>query len=309
MASKRSLCLGGIKKVTLLHEEALARFQPFLKKAGFPVIYVMNSMGWPRSGHVSLFIDNEVMPVERKIRIIDLSSGKEVPAQITGKRNEGTYWVLEVSDVPALGYKAFKIEVTEDAASKRIDADSDAEVIENEYYRLVIDKPTGSIRSLFDKEMNQELADRENPYHIGQPVRETSAKRDVPPFIRTSVSNVRVEKGEMGRCGKALRYPPIWMVLKKVQGDPKGIDLEIRLYKNVKKVEFRYMAHKLIRTDPEALYVAFPFSLAGSRIVFETIGGKLETGTTIARILFGLECSTKFRCSSRKSGPDNRGQQ
>ncbi len=152
-----------LKKVTLLHEEALARFQPFLKKADFPVIYVMNSMGWPRSGHVNLFIDNEVMPVEKKIRIIDLSSGKEVPAQITGKRNEGTYWVLEVSDVPALGYKAFKIEVTEDAATKEIDADSDTEVIENEYYRIVIDKPTGSIGSLFDKEMKQELADPKIP--------------------------------------------------------------------------------------------------------------------------------------------------
>ena len=59
---------------------------------------------------------------------------------------------------------------------------------------------------------------------------------------------------------------------------PKGIELEIRLYKNVKKVEFKYMARKLIITDPEALYVAFPFSLPDSRIVFETIGGILTQG-------------------------------
>jgi hypothetical protein len=38
------------------------------------------------------------------------------------------------------------------------------------------------------------------------------------------------------------------------------------------------MAHKRIITDPEALYVAFPFSLPGSRIVFETIGGILSQG-------------------------------
>lgn len=41
-----------LKKVTLLNEEALARFQEFLKKADFPVIYVINSMGWKRSGDV-----------------------------------------------------------------------------------------------------------------------------------------------------------------------------------------------------------------------------------------------------------------
>jgi hypothetical protein len=46
----------------------------------------------------------------------------------------------------------------------------------------------------------------------------------------------------------------------------------------VKKIEFRYIAHKLIITDPEGLYVAFPFSLPGSRIVFETIGGILSQG-------------------------------
>jgi hypothetical protein len=38
------------------------------------------------------------------------------------------------------------------------------------------------------------------------------------------------------------------------------------------------MARKLIVTDPEALYVAFPFSLPDSRIVFETIGGILTQG-------------------------------
>jgi alpha-mannosidase len=38
------------------------------------------------------------------------------------------------------------------------------------------------------------------------------------------------------------------------------------------------MARKLIITDPEALYVTFPFSLPDSRIVFETIGGILTQG-------------------------------
>jgi alpha-mannosidase len=50
------------------------------------------------------------------------------------------------------------------------------------------------------------------------------------------------------------------------------------LYKDFKKVEFKYTAHKLILTDPEALYVSFPVSLPDSRIVFETIGGILSQG-------------------------------
>ena len=72
-----------------MHEEALARFQPYLKKADFPVIYVMNSMGWKRSGDVNLFVDYEVLPVGKKAQIIDLTTGKEVPAQLLTKRAKG----------------------------------------------------------------------------------------------------------------------------------------------------------------------------------------------------------------------------
>jgi len=266
-----------LKKVTLLNEEGLARIQEFLKKADFPVIYVINSMGWTRSGDVNLFVDYEVLPVNTKARIIDLATGKEVPAQVMTKRAEGAYWVIEVSDVPAMGVKALKIELLDQKATAVTGVNT--EVLENKFYKIIINKKTGAVSSLFDKELNQELADGQNPYNIGQPVKETSKERDVPPFTRTSASNVKIDKGINGAIWESVR---ITMDLegfeKGTEGSPQGIELEIRLFKNVKKVEFRYMARKLIITDPEALYVAFPFSLPDSRIVFETIGGTLTQG-------------------------------
>lgn len=266
-----------LKKVTLLNEEALARFQPFLKKANFPVIYVINSMGWSRSGNIEIFIDNQIIPVENKFKITDLTSGREVPAQILNRRREGAWWVLEVSDIPAMGCKALKVEVSTEPATK--EASSGTEVLENKFYKLVINKATGSISSLFDKELNQELIDSQNPYNMGQPVRETSAKRDIAPFNHTTVSNVKVDTGVSGNVWESVKISADLEGFDKgTEGSPKGIETEIRLYKNVKKIEFRYMAHKQIITDPEALYVAFPFSLPGSRIVFETIGGTLTQG-------------------------------
>jgi len=266
-----------LKKVTLLNEEALARFQPFLKKASFPVIYVINSMGWTRSGDIELFVDNEVIPIEKKARIIDLSTGKEVAAQAVTRRREGAYWVIEVEDIPALGYKALKIEVTsEPAVTETL---SGTELLENRFYKLTINKTTGSVSSLYDKDLDQDLVDIQNPYDIGQPVRETSAKRDAAPFNRTTVTNVKVEKGVSGSVWESVKISyDLEGFEKGIEGAPRGIEAEIRLYKNVKKIEFKYMAHKLILTDPEALYVAFPFSLPDSRIVFETIGGILTQG-------------------------------
>ena len=55
---------------------------------------------------------------------------------------------MEVEDIPAMGYKALKIELTSDSAP--IMQTQETEVLENKYYKLVIDKNTGSISSLFD---------------------------------------------------------------------------------------------------------------------------------------------------------------
>jgi alpha-mannosidase len=290
-----------LKKVTLLNEEALARFQEFLKKADFPVIYVINSMGWTRSGDIQIFIDNEVVPVENKVKIIDLASGYEVPSQLLSRRREGAYWILEVKDIPAMGYKALKIEVTGQAAP--VDAGTNVEVLENRFYKLVINKTTGSVNSLFDKELNQELVDAENPYNIGQLIKETSAKRDAAPFIHTTVSNVKVEAGTSGPVWESVRIASDLEGFEKgTVGSPKGIELEIRLYKNVKKVELKFMARKLIITDPEALYVAFPFSLPDSRIVFETIGGTLTQGEQLPGSASDWNTSQNFVSVRGKTG-------
>jgi alpha-mannosidase len=290
-----------VKKTTLLSEEALARFQEFLKKADFPVIYVINSMGWDRSGHVNLFVDYEVLPVKTKARIIDLSTGKEVPAQILSKRAEGAYWVLEVSDIPAMGYKALKIEVS--AQEPAADAGSNTEILENQFYKIVVNKTTGAISSLYDKELNQELADGQNPYNIGQTVRETSEKRDIAPFIHATVSNVKIDKGINGPVWESIKIAADMAGLEKgKENSPKGLELEIRLYKNVKKVEFKYMARKLIITDPEAIYVAFPFSLPGSRIVFETIGGSLTQGQQLKGSSSNWNAAQNFVSVRSKTG-------
>ena len=266
-----------LKKVTLLNEEALARIQQYLKKANFPVIYVINSLGWNRSGDINLFVDYEVLPVTKKARIIDLTTGKEVPAQVLQKRAEGAYWVMEVKDIPAMGYKALKIELTDQQPVDQ--TGSGIEVLENNFYKIGINKATGAISTLYDKALKLELADGLNPYNIGQPVKETSAKRDQSPFVRTTVSNVKIDKGVNGDVWESVRIASDLEGFEKgTPGAPKGLEAEIRLYKNVKKIEFKYMAHKLIVTDPEALYVAFPFSLPEARIVFETIGGILTQG-------------------------------
>lgn len=268
-----------VKKTTLLHEEALARLTPFFKSSDAPLIYVINSQGWKRSGHVQLFIDNDILPVDGKYKIVDLSTNEMVPFQLIRKRAEGAYWLLEVSEIPALGMKGLKIEPETAGDSSSEPLTSSNEILENKFYKLTINKATGAINSLFDKELNVQLYDESNSYNIGQPVRETSEIRDKKPFIHTTAFNVKINHAKNGSLYKSIGISmDLDGFTKGTSETPKGIECEIRLYNNVKKIELKYTAHKEILTNPEALYVVFPFKLDGSKIVFETTGGILDQG-------------------------------
>jgi alpha-mannosidase len=267
-----------LKKVTLLNEEALARLQEYLKKADFPLIYVVNSMGWERSGAVELFIDYQILPLHKQFKITDISTGKAITAQVVRERREGAYWILDVPDVPALGYKALKIEVTNEPEEKAKE-NANVEMLENAYYKIVIDKSSGAIGSLFDKELKQDLVDQQNPWKLGQVIHETLPDRNKMTPAHSTVSNVKIEKGTIGPVWESIRITADLAGCENgKEGEPKGLEVEIRLFKNVKKIDFQYHAAKEIVTSPEAIYVAFPFTLPKSRIVFETIGGILSQG-------------------------------
>ena len=156
----------------------ISKIQPYLKKASFPVIYVVNSIGWNRSGVVELFIDNQIIPPRKKFKIIDLASQNEAPVQSLRSRSEGVYWAIMVENIPALGWKAFKIEVSMDDIAGPAVENLTSEILENQYYRLTFDKTTGAISSLYDKDFKHDLIDPENPWKIGQLVRETLPDRN-----------------------------------------------------------------------------------------------------------------------------------
>ncbi len=273
---KGSYAWEAVKKTTLFNEEALARMSPYFEKAEYPVIYVVNSMGWIRDGHTVFYANSDIIPTNKSVSIIDLTSGKKVPLQIQAKRPDGAYWMLEVENIPAMGFKAYKVEVSDKDVAPETEVNT--AILENRFYKIEIDKTTGSVRSLYDKDLHQELVDSSSPYNLGQFIKETSKERDNPSFVRTTVSKVRVESGYNGPIWESIRIKADLEGFVGASNDPEGLELVIRLYKNTKKIEFKLLSEKLIVTDPEALYVAFPFALPDSRIIFETIGGTLTPG-------------------------------
>ena len=273
-AEKGAYAWTAVKDSNLLREEAFGLLQDFLPRAEVPTLAVCNTLNWPRSGLVRVFIDHEMLPPDRQFRILD--GAQPVPVQAMERRADGTYWALWVHEVPPLGYKILRIETSDQARAKETPG-ADSPLLENEFYKLVLDSDKGAIKSLVDKETSQELVDPNAAWGLGQCIYETMPnRRNLKPdlFTRTSVRNVKVKPGAAGPIWKSLIFTA------DLDGcaTNNGVRAEIRLYDTEKRVELRYALRKLPIPSPEAVYVALPFQSPNSQILYEAQGGCVTPG-------------------------------
>ncbi len=277
-----------VKESSLLKEKAMGFVQPFIKNSDVPTIAIFNTLNWNRSGLVTVFIDHDILPLANEFSITD-DKGNSIAAQAMNSRSDGTYWALWIPDVPAVGYKTLNIKVSEEL-QKTKSQKSDKKDLENSFYRMKIDYENGIISSLFDKELQKELLDSESELKLGEFIYErlesrvsmerlTNSNRDTVfvPLKKTLTSLGDIEVSEIVSGN-------IWNSIK-VHGtmpgcsDSRGVNVEIRLYNKDKRIEFLYDMHKLPVTEPEAVYVAFPFKMEGeNQLAFEVQGGTLYPG-------------------------------
>ena len=271
---KASYAWSAVKDSALLREEAFGLVQSFLPRADVPTLAVFNTLNWPRSGMVRVFIDHQILPPDRAFRILD--GADSVLAQEMERRTEGTHWALWVKDIPPLACKILRLEAGDEKRAKEASA-KDSVSLENTFYKLTLDPLKGSIQSLLDKETGAELVDPGANWGFGQCVYETMpVNREMKPevFKRTAWANVKVSPGAGG---------PIWHSLR-LSADldgcatNKGAQAEIRLYDTEKRVELHFDIRKLPVPTPEAIYVTLPFQSPDGKVLYEGQGGLVTPG-------------------------------
>jgi hypothetical protein len=284
---KGSYAWEAVKRSALLREEGMGLIQNYLPRASVPTITVFNTLNWPRSGLVVVYIDHEMLNGGRQFQLVD-ETGRVAETQLVGSREDGSYWGIWVEDVPPVGYKTYRIIQTNDVRTIPGKWDFNG-FFENDFYKIEIKPHKGAIQSLMDKEMGIELMDQECPWQMGEFIYEqldnrsqlerfTSSRMDTiyKELLgsKTTMKNIRVEGGIDGPVWKSL------FVYGELPGcaDERGVTCEIRLYNKEKRIEFTYSLFKLPSTSPEAIYVAFPFSLAESQLLFEAQGGLVVPG-------------------------------
>ncbi|APY11533.1 hypothetical protein BWZ22_09880 [Seonamhaeicola sp. S2-3] len=288
-SQKSSYIWSANQQSNLLREKAIGLIQPHVKIPKAPSVTVFNTLNWSRSGIAEVFIDYDILPLDKKTSIID-SKGNEIPTQIIGQRSEGTYWALWVKDVPPLGYATYTIQVADEKATSKDLKLPVTTTVENSFYKIQIDEVKKGIISIYDKALHKELLDTQSKHTFGSMVYERiKNRRDLERLTATrrdtvfkplnekhyKFSSFKIEKITDGNIWKSIICKA---QLPECAEESSGITLEIRLHHHKKEIEFLYNMKKLDIIEPEGLYVAFPFANENAQLVFEAQGGPVRPG-------------------------------
>ena len=214
-------------------------------------IIVFNPLGWTRDDlvktHVTLFGDiesNDIDDYKKGMRLLD-EKGASIPFEV----EDYSEWFSRAVDlvfiargVPSLGYKTYylvpadKPDVFPNASQTELESDSDlnsstrvmgSDVLENEYYRVTVDRATGRI-NIWDKELKRAVA---NGIEIA--ASEERGGDDlsiIPPTGRTIVNVISsVDLDENNSVQTVMR----------ITGDIAGVPVvqRITLYQGLKRVD------------------------------------------------------------------------
>ncbi|RLD16420.1 MAG: hypothetical protein DRI36_05695 [Caldiserica bacterium] len=171
--------------------------------------------------------------------------------------------VFIAKDVPSFGYKSYRIIPSKKKRDFKSSIALSNTSLENRFYKITLDSKTGSIISIYDKELERELVDKKAPHKFNQFIarwsrtgREDTQKKAV------------IKKGESGLIYGSL------IVSTKGAGCPQ-ITEEIILYDKVKRID---ILNRILRDSTPLLemYFSFPFLLKNPNFKFEGTDSVIE---------------------------------
>ncbi len=277
-ALKESYAWEAGRRAKMIGEEVLGLLQSHVEREAEPAIVVFNTLNFERSGLVKVYMDHQLVPPDREFRIVD-RQGNAVPAQAVETHSDGAYWALWVDHVPPFGYKKMVIKVGEQLKQGPKNLEKVTE-LQNQWYKLEIDQERGAITSLFDKEINRELVDPNAGWKLGEFIYETLGNRHqlnqfrLEDYQREPLDEVWFERYEEGDIWNTAYF----------KGNTRAAirdgsyEFEIRLFNTAKRIDLSYSILKKSVTDPEGIYIAFPFVMDDGVLAFDVQGGEVRAG-------------------------------
>jgi len=232
-------------------------------------LLVFNPLSWQRSGMVET-------DLEKGLELVDLVTKRTVSYEIlfTGPAYRHIRFLAQ--DVPSVGYKAYALKESKaEAVTPRTLSES---TLENQYYRLVLDPDSGAVKSIFDKELNQELANASSPYRFNQYLYVTGADQTPNRLSQYSsaspVPELTIHNASEGRLLSVTSQPfGIVARMESAGVNTPHIETEVILFNGQKKIEFINRVHKTEVYTKEGVYFAFPLAMDHPQFRYEIQNG------------------------------------
>lgn len=255
---------------------------------GFPM-YLEHSRDWSYSKLVPgtaigrNIINPPVELIEKGFDLIDLDTGDKVPYQIVklespqdpvpyaperyalgqSNRSELLEVVFVAKNVPPMGYKTYRLVPSEKGEVFSSNISTGKATLENRFFKITLNPETGTVESIYDKELQREIVDEKISHRFNQLIARwaKNGKEKYP-------ENVVIREGKKGPIYGSI------IVSGKVIGCPQTIQ-EIILYNKIKRIDLK---NRILRDSTPLLeiYFAFPFSVENPRFRFEGANSVIE---------------------------------
>jgi alpha-mannosidase len=258
-------------------------------------IVVFNPLNWRRDdivrAHATLYGDvppSDIADFKKSMRLVD-ETGTAVPFHVleySENISRAVDIIFVARGVPSLGYKTYYLAPAgeaaafPDASELKLDSDLDAkqprrvvgaEIMENEYYRVTVDRATGRIE-VFDKGLNRTVA---KDLEIAGTEERGGNTLAIEPRTGRMMINVisRVEVEENNPVRTVIR----------IAGDIAGIPIvqRVTLYRGLKKVDLEntvdWKPGRFVKLEQ-----LFPYAHPGARIRYGIPFGSADGENVVA---------------------------
>ncbi len=249
-----------------------------------PSLLIVNSLPWQRSGWLDTDLPEGKEIVDPQTRkpvlqeIVRRESGTELPG--FGGATNLVHYLAE--DIPPVGLKLLAVVDKQTHVETGRSAAEAVNVLENRFYRLTLDPQTGSIRSIWDKQLKRDVVDESGPYPFASYLYVTGAD-DMPnnslyrygatlpqPQIQVHAAAaghiVNVRHGVDGESATLVSSAP----------NTPSIRTQILLPVDAKRIDIEILLTKQPTLRREAAYIAFPFKSEHPSFAYDSQNGWID---------------------------------
>jgi len=239
-------------------------------------VVVFNSLSWSRIDIVRVRVPKERIP--HRPMLISADGREKVEAQFNGEE------LIFVAEVPPMGYKTYYLIEEEGTREKPSTVQCNNHIIENEYFKLEIDRDSGAISSLLDKAENRFIFKRDR-FPSTKPILSNlfqilyELPHSMSAWIIGEIS--RTENLVRGATVEILENGPVRARIKIVH-EPLNSEITqyISLYKGIPRVDFDTIIDWKETSDDSKeapmLKVSFTPILGDSKVTYEIPFGYVE---------------------------------